>query len=194
MKIEELKALFEQHSTEEGTDYEKLNEAINADIDAVLDRKKAKMMEAAKGETLESFLKEQGFDNFDSYTAFVKNSKATATEVTEKATRLEQELAAERKRMADYEAKVKQFETEKQISALGISAEFGDYAMYKINQMVNDEVTFEEAAKKFVADNQHILDAKGLPDMRQPKPKEFDNPIMDEVERKFMERNPNLKV
>jgi len=87
MKIEQLQALIDANTEDGVINLEVINKAINEETDILIEKKRAKAVEDAKATIINDYIKSEGFDSEDAYKAFLKNSKAGATEVTEKATR-----------------------------------------------------------------------------------------------------------
>lgn len=155
MKIEELKSLVDKHTAEDGVNYDELNKAINAKFDGLIESKVSKAKETGKGENIEAFIKDQGFENIDQFTAFVKNSKATSTELTEKVTRYETELDALKGENGKLKVENDNYAYLGKLS--NVKEDMREFALYKIKGLMDDGTDFDTAKDKYLTDNVHYL-------------------------------------
>jgi len=155
MKLEELKALIEEHTAEDSVNYDELNKAINVKFDALIEKKVSKAKDSGKDEHIAEFIKEQGYDNVDQFSAAVKNTKAASTELSEKVTRYEQELEQLR---ADYQKTKTENEEYTYLSKLSnVDPKYQKFVMSEIKGLVSDETDFDTARETYLADNAHYL-------------------------------------
>lgn len=195
MKIEQLELLIKSNTGEDGViNLEAINKSINEETDVLIEKKRAKAVDEAKQTIIDEFIKTEGFDNADAYKAYIKNSKAGATELSEKATRLEQELELVRKEANTYKSEAEGFKYTSKLIEKGIDPKFKDYAMFKINAMVNDTTDFDGALEAFIAESPYVVNADTQPITMRPPVKPINLPIEDEVTKAFRERNPNIKL
>ena len=155
MKIEELKSLIEEHTKEDVLDHEALNKAINMQFDALIDSKLGKYKETSKGEVLGEFIKEQGFENIDQYNAFLKNTKATSTELSEKATRYEQELEQLKSLNASLKSQNDEYTYMSKLN--DVDDRFKKFVYSEIRGLVNDDTDFDTAKSSYLANNANYL-------------------------------------
>lgn len=147
MKQEQLKEMLSTNGIElnENVNIEAIAKGINDAFNPIIESKVSK---ATKGlMSQEDFIKGQGFENIDSYNAFIKNTKATATELTEAKTRLDGEVKTLSEQLADAQAKVKGYEFDNKLRDAGVNADIMDYAKFKLNGMITEEVDFDSALK-----------------------------------------------
>lgn len=155
MKIEELKSLIDEHTGEDGIDNDSLNKAINARFDALIDVKVKKAKASAETENIASFIESQGFENIDQFNAFVKNSKATSTELTEKVTRFETELEALRNENGQLKSANEEHTYLSKLS--GVDDKYKKFLYSEIKGLVNEETDFDTARDSYLKDNPHYL-------------------------------------
>lgn len=161
MKVTELQELFTANTTDGQTDYEAIAKSVNEATNTVRDNALNKYKETASKELApeiqNAFIKQYEFENVDQFKAFVTNSKATSNELTEKTTRLEQELSKYEETYKGLETKYNELnskytgETRKSLAkSLGVKEDMVDYAMFEANKSVTEEVNFEEALKGLI--------------------------------------------
>lgn len=173
MKIEELKSMIDEYSADGEINHEELNKAINSKFDVLIESKVTKAKNSAKSENIAEFLNEQGYENIDQFTAFVKNSKATSSELSEKASRLEAELS---KIQGEYKTAKQLAEEYQYMGKLDdVAPQFRKFVMSEVKGLVNDEVDFETAKKGYLEKNaQYVKDSESIvtkvPKGDQPKP------------------------
>lgn len=155
MKNEELKTLIEKYTVEDVLNHDELNKAINAQFDTLIDTKVSKAKENAMGGNIEAFIKEQGFENIDQFNSFVKNSKATSTELTEKVTRYETELEALRNDNTTLKSANENYTYSSKLS--DVDDKYKKFVMSEIKGLVNDDMDFDTAKEKYLTDNAHYL-------------------------------------
>ena len=191
MKIEELKALIDKYTTDEGLNHEELNKDINAQFDALIDGKVTKAKASAKSENIEEFIKEQGFENLDQYNAFVKNTKSASNELTEKATRLETEYGAIK---SEYEKLKAENESYTYLSKLdGVDDKFKKFALSEIKGLINDETDFDTAKTKYFEENPQYLKESGS-QMVTKTPKGTTKTVQGDGVLSILEAKHNIKL
>lgn len=155
MKTTELQALIDENTVDGELNIEAVNKAVNSQFDALIDAKVTKAKESGKSENVETFIKDQGFDNIDQFNAFVKNTKSTSTELTEKVTRYEQELESLRGENGTLKGRVDEYTHLGQLK--NVDPKYQKFVMSEIKGLVNDTMDFEEAKEKYLTDNAHYL-------------------------------------
>jgi predicted RNase H-like nuclease (RuvC/YqgF family) len=165
MKLEELKTLFEKHTTDEEINFDELNKAINASFDAVIQKKE----EAAKKSVISEYkaagaaelLKKYEFDNEDSFGAYVTNAKQGETELSQKANRLETEKQTLQSKIAQLEGSVGTLTTEKaQLARLNqtvtsgtVRPEFAEFVVDKVSKSLEEGDEFSEKLTAYIEAN-----------------------------------------
>lgn len=155
MKLEELKALIDEHTNEGELNQDELNKAINAKFDGLIDAKVNKAKTVAKDENIAEFIKDKGFENIDQFNAFVKNTNAASSELSEKVTRYEQELSALKESNSALKAENENFTYLGKLN--DIDPKYQKFVMSEIKGLVNDETDFDTAKTNYLADNAHYL-------------------------------------
>lgn len=152
MKIEELKALIDSYTSDGEINHDELNKAVNAKFDALIDLKVSKAKESGKAETIAEFITEQGFENLDQFTASVKNTKATASELSEKVTRYEQELQALQSENVTLKTANDDYSFMGKLS--DVDEKYRKYALSEIRGLMQKgEIDFDAAKSTFVESN-----------------------------------------
>ena len=167
MKVEELKALIGKFTQDGTVDFDELNKAINTEFDVLIDRKVTSAKESSKDEHVNEFIKSQGLDNVDQFTALIKNSKATATELSEKVTRYEQELASLKGEYEGIKSKNDEYMYMSKLS--DVDPRYQKFVLSEIKGLINDKVDFDTAKESYLADNAHYLADTGTIITKPPK-------------------------
>lgn len=191
MKQNELQELITKHTTDDGINIESLNADINTNFDAVIDRKVSKASESAKPTILNDFIKAYDFENVDQFSAFVKNSKAGASELTETVARLQSERD-------EYEQKFNNINGEytelKHMSKLSnIDDKYKKFVLSEIRSQVNDDNDFESVYESYVAENPQFLGEKP-PVTTKPHNQNNNSGEVDGFEAEIKRRHPDLKL
>jgi len=155
MKIEELKLLIDEHSNDGELNHDDLNKAINAKFDGLIESKVTKAKDSAKDANVAEFITNQGFENIDQFNAFVNNSKATSTELSEKVTRYETELETLKGENGTLKSQNDEYAYMGKLS--DIDPKYQKFVMSEIKGLVNDSTDFETAKSNYLADNVHYL-------------------------------------
>lgn len=182
MKLTELQALIDKHTADGNINVDELNKDINASFDAVIEKKVTTAMDGVdvngyKATGVAEFLKKFEFDNEDSFGAYVVNAKQGETELSQKATRLENE-----KRTLD--DKVKSLEGEKallikaktQVERINgaltgdvkIAPEFVEFVVDKVSKSLGKDDDYNEALTQFVESNPQYSAGQERPDIGKP--------------------------
>lgn len=155
MKIEELKALIDEASNDGEINHETLNKAINSNFDALIDVKVTKAKESSQATNIAEFIKGQGFENIDQFNAFVKNTKAASTELSEKVTRYESELEALRTENGSLKT------TNDEYTYMGklnnVDEKYKKFVFNEVKGLTDESTDFETAAEQYLANNVHYL-------------------------------------
>lgn len=143
MKHEQLQKLFESNTVDGVTNFEAIAGEVNTFYDGVIERKRES---ATKGlVNPNDFIKQYDFENVDQFNAFVKNTKSASSELSEKATRLEGENKTLNEQLKELQGKVTDYEFTSQLVNKGVEKDKLDYAKFKLQGMINDEVDLDTA-------------------------------------------------
>ena len=165
MKLEELKALVEKHTADGVVNHDGLNRDINTSFDAVIEKKE----EAAKKSVANEYkaagaaelLKKHDFDNEDSFSAYIVNSKQGETELSQKANRLETEKQTLESKIAQLEGSMGALATEKaQLARLNhtvtsgtVRPEFAEFVVDKVSKSLEEGDDFAEKLTAYIEAN-----------------------------------------
>ena len=108
-----------------------------SEVEAMIGKRLAKAMKGVPGE--------------EELTAFRAWKESQQTE-HEKWETLTKERDESRTALTEARAKIEQYEREKFLQGKGVPADDLDYYVFKIGRMVTEDVTFEKAAEKFLAE------------------------------------------
>lgn len=151
MKQTELTQLVEEF-TEDGTiNLEGLNAKINEKFDVLIASKVEKAKTSAYDENINKFIADNGFENIDQYSAFVKNTKAGADELSEKVTRYETELQAVTSERDTLKSQNMEYGYMNKLN--GVQEPYRKFVMSETKGLVNDDNDFDTALEGFLADN-----------------------------------------
>lgn len=191
MKQTELQELLSEHTVDGELNIDALNKAINAKFDPVIEAKVAKAKGSGKQDHINEFLTEQGYENVDQFTAFVKNSKAGASELTEKVSRYESELQA---LTAERDSLKSQTEEYGYMSKLGkVDDRFKKFVMSEVKGLTNDDTDFDTALETYLTDNAHYLAEQAPIVTKTPKSgNKLDHGSNSEIAR--LEEKYNIKL
>jgi hypothetical protein len=131
-----------------------------ADFNAVNDEKKNLLADVPKNKAagVAEFLKKYDFDNEDSFSAYVVNAKQGETELSQKATRLENEKRTLEAKIAQLEGNVGSLSKEKsQLARLNqtvtsgtVRPEFAEFVVEKVSKDMEDGDDFTEKLAAFI--------------------------------------------
>ena len=166
MKLEELKALVEKHTADGVVNFDELNKAINTSFDAVIEKKEEAARNGVdvagyKAAGAAELLKKYNFDNEDSFSAYVVNAKQGETELSQKATRLENEKRSLEGKIAQLEGNVGSLTVERtQLARLNttvtsgtVNPEFAEFVVDKVSKSLGEGEDFGEKLTAFIEAN-----------------------------------------
>ena len=155
MKLEELKSLITEYTSDDNLNQEELNKAINAKFDGLIESKISKAKESSKAENIIEFVKGQGFDNIDQFTSSIKNSKANSSELSEKVTRYEAELETLKSENGTLKSANDEYTYLSKLT--NVDDKYKKFVMSEIKGLINDKTDFETAQEQYLTNNAHYL-------------------------------------
>jgi hypothetical protein len=158
----DFQKILNNHKKEDGTfDFEAANEEANSQLNGIIAKKKtsfdegiADQLATAKQEATQSFIKSLNLENVsneDQFKAYVKNTGANSSELSEKVTRLTGELDAKNQTLESiigerdtFKKQVTGFETHSAIRKAGFKEEYIDDVLALSNGKVTEDNSLED--------------------------------------------------
>ena len=199
MKRKELEELLKNNTKEDNNiDIEAVFEQINKHVNEIsaknIEKERNSFKDEVSSEVKNEFIKQYGFENVDQFGAFVKNSKASATETSEALSRVQTEYDNFKETYSSLEKQYKEVNNEltsmknlKLAREIGVKDDFLDFALFEAQKLVNEETSLSDAFGNLRESKPYVFGDKEVKVGKEVKGKKV------ETKSPFLEANERLK-